>query len=350
MSSPRLGLAVASFVSRQSLSSPLATCVYCQWRRGFTASALQARTEPPASGTSMDPKSHIPGAPIEAPRSYGKRVDENFTPKPLPRPIGMPLPPRPGENTGIDTRSLKQRKEDFGDYEKHIARRKELTAKISRPYFRDWGNLQFHKGKSFIAPPRLFKAELSLFFPNLYGETLVKTDKAPRDTTPLLTGKASVVSIYSSQWAEQQAATFVSKESNPALHDVLDKNGDFAQVININYEDNRGKAWLVKLFRGSLRKRFPEKDWDKYFLVQRGITDDIRESIGLLNSKVGYTYLVDHHCRIRWAGSGPSHPEENASLAKGLARLVEEIKRDAARPAAAREQLPGKPHIEKQGA
>lgn len=142
----------------------------------------------------------------------------------------------------------------------------------------------------------------------------------------------------------------MSKESNPALHDVLDKNGDFAQMININYEDNKGKAWLVKLFRGSLRKRFPEKDWDKYFLVQRGITDDIRESIGLLNSKVGYTYLVDHHCRIRWAGSGPSHPEENASLAKGLARLVEEIKRDAARPAAAREQLLGKPHIEKQSA
>jgi ATPase complex subunit ATP10 len=216
---------------------------------------------------------------------------------------------------------------------------------MSRPYFRDWGNLQFHKGKSFIAPPRLFKAELSLFFPNLYGETLVKTDKAPRDTTPLLTGKASIVSIFSSQWAEQQVATFVSKESNPAAHEVLDKSDGLAQMVNINYEDNKGKAWLIRMFRGSLRKRFPEKDWDKYFLVQRGITDEIRESIGLLNSKVGYTYLVDHHCRIRWAGSGPSHPEENASLAKGLARLVQEIKRDAARPAAAREQLPGKPHL-----
>ncbi|KHN99900.1 ATPase assembly factor ATP10, mitochondria [Metarhizium album ARSEF 1941] len=298
----------------------------------------------------MDPKSNIPGAPIEAPRSYGKRSDENFTPKPLPRPIGMPLPPRPGENTGIDTRSLKQRKADFGDYEKHMARRNELTAKLSRPYFRDWGNLQFHQGKSFLAPPRLFKAELSLFFPNLYGETLVKSDKAPRDTTPLLTGKASVVSIYSSQWAEQQVATFVSRESNPALHEALDKNADVAQVVSINYEDNRGKAWLVKLFRGSLRRRFAERDWDKYFLVQRGITDDIRESIGLLNSKVGYTYLVDHHCRIRWAGSGPSRPYENASLAKGLARLVEEVKRDAARPAAAREQLPGRPHLLKQSA
>ncbi|KAG6019553.1 hypothetical protein E4U41_003175 [Claviceps citrina] len=290
----------------------------------------------------MDPKSLVAGTPIEAPRSYGKRIGDDFVPQPLPRPIGMPLPPRAGENTGLDSRSLRQRKEDFGDYEKHVARRKELTAKLSRPYFRDWGNLQFHEGKSFLAPPRLFKAELSLFFPNLYGETLVKTDRTPRDTTPLLTGKASVVSIFSSQWAERQAATFVSREANPALHEVLARSGDAAQLVHINYEDNRGKAWLVRLFRGSLRRRFAERDWDKYFLVQRGMTDLIRESIGLLNSKVGYTYLVDHHCRIRWAGSGSSRPEEKDSLAKGLARMVDEIRRDATRPAAAREQLPGK--------
>lgn len=62
----------------------------------------------------------------------------------------------------------------------------------------------------------------------------------------------------------------------------------------------------------------------------------------MLNTKVGYTYLVDHHCRIRWAGSGTGHPDEVEGLTKGLARLVDEIKRDAARPAAAREQLPGK--------
>ncbi|QPG99679.1 hypothetical protein C2857_002319 [Epichloe festucae Fl1] len=347
MSSRKFSLAIAGLTSRRPASSALAICIYCQCRRNFAATALRGRTEPPASGASMDPKTHVTGTPIEAPRSYGKRADESFVPKPLPRPIGMPLPPRAGENTGIDNRSLRQRRDDFGDYEKHMARRKELTAKMSRPYFRDWGNLQFHEGKSFIAPPRLFKAELSLFFPNLYGETLVKTDREPRNTTPILTGKASVVSIFSSQWAEQQVATFVSKESNPALQEVIAGSGDAAQLVNVNYEDNKGKAWLIKLFRGSLRKRFAEKDWDKYFLVQRGITDEIRESIGLLNSKVGYTYLVDHHCRIRWAGSGSSRPEENASLAKGLARIVEEIKRDAARPATAREQLPGKPHLDK---
>lgn len=74
----------------------------------------------------MDPKSQVSGPAIEAPRSYGKRFEGKFTPQPLPRPIGMPLPPRAGENTGIDSRTREQRKKDFSDYDKHLERRKEL--------------------------------------------------------------------------------------------------------------------------------------------------------------------------------------------------------------------------------
>lgn len=220
------------------------------------------------------------------------------------------------------------------------------TAKISRPYFRDWGNLQYHEGKSFIAPPRLFKAELSLFFPNFYGETLLKTDRNPRDTTPLLSGKATVINFFSSRWAEQQVGTFTSKEENPVLHQVLAQHAETTQLVNINYEDNAGKAWLIRFFMGSLRKQFPEKDWDKYFLVRRGVTDDIRESIGLLNSKVGYVFLVDKYCRVRWAGSGTAHPVETEGLAKGLSRLVDEMDHEATLPATAKEQHPGKQHLE----
>ncbi|KAL3962095.1 hypothetical protein ACCO45_003618 [Purpureocillium lilacinum] len=381
MASQRLELALGRLALRP-LQQPAFPCAHCrqpsqsqrrlnpsphhrrlqqqQQRRSLATSAPRAaRAEKPAAGASLDPKSAVAGAPIEAPRSYGKRVEGHFVPKPLPRPIGMPLPPSPARTRASTPAPLSSARRTLSTTTSTCSGEKSCKpcqppvdplllreGSRDRP---DLASLLPRLGQPPVPPgqvlhraPRLFKAELSLFFPNLYGETLLKTDTAPRDTTPLLAGRASVVSIFSSQWAEQQVASFTSRTANPALHDLVAREPGLAQLVNVNYEDNAGKAWLVRLFRGSLRKRFPEQDWDKYFLVRRGITDSIRESIGLLNTKVGYTYLVDHHCRIRWAGSGTGHPDEVEGLTKGLARLVDEIKRDAARPAAAREQLPGK--------
>lgn len=45
-----------------------------------------------------------------------------------------------------------------------------------------------------------------------------------------------------------------------------------------------------------------------------------------MNSKVGYVYLVDTDCRIRWAGSGPAEPAELETLNAGLAKLIAEKK------------------------
>lgn len=198
---------------------------------------------------------------------------------------------------------------------------------FSRPYFRDFRNVRmFSRGKTFLSPPRLFKGDLSLYFPNLQGQTLVKgpAGKAA-DTTPLLQGRASVVSIFSSVWGQKQCETFTSADANPQLHDVLDANEGRAQLVNINVEEDMLKAWLVMLFRGSLRRKMGEKNWDKYFLVRRGITEEIRESIGVLNGKVGYTYLVDHKCRIRWAGSGDAESTEKYGLHRGLQRILDEM-------------------------
>ena len=51
---------------------------------------------------------------------------QDFTPKPLARPLGVLYPPQPGENSGIDPRPWRQRRDDLFDYNKHLVRRKEL--------------------------------------------------------------------------------------------------------------------------------------------------------------------------------------------------------------------------------
>ncbi|KAI1845592.1 hypothetical protein JX265_010479 [Neoarthrinium moseri] len=311
---------------------PQILCLLCESRAFSTshrqlsekAQATAAKTLAP--GTFPVSAKTIAPSPLEnAPRGYGKRV-EDFTPVPLPRPIGMPFPPEAGQNTGLDNRTIKQRRDDFVNWNKHLERREELKTQFRKPYFRDWTNLELHKGKTFICPPRLFKGELSLWFPNLYGTTLLKSDRKPRDTTPVLEDKVSVVSVYSGQWAENQAKSFASAEANPELVELLQDNTDKAQHVQINIEGDRLKAFLIKLFMGGLRKSVGEANWGKYFLVRKGVSDELKEAIGLLNSKVGYVYLVDSQCRIRWAGSGYAEDHERSGLVKGVQRLLEEEK------------------------
>jgi ATPase complex subunit ATP10 len=109
---------------------------------------------------------------------------------------------------------------------------------------------------------------------------------------------------------------------------VLKASGGRAQLVQVNVEEDMLKAWLIRLFMGSLRRRVGKENWDKYFLVRRGITDELREAIGVLNSRVGYTYLVDHQCRIRWAGSGNAEPEEREGLVKGVQRILSEMEKE----------------------
>lgn len=148
----------------------------------------------------------------------------------------------------------------------------------------------------------------------------------------MLEGKASVVALYSSLWAENQTKSFISAEANPEVQAVLNQSNGLAQVVRVNIEENTMKAWIIRLFVGSLRKQVGKANWGKYFIVQRGISDEIRETIGLLNSKVGYVYLVDKDCRIRWAASGQSEPEEREGLVKGLRRLVDEMVKEGITP------------------
>lgn len=100
------------------------------------------------------------------------------------------------------------------------------------------------------------------------------------------------------------------------------------QKVEINVEPDWMKALIVRIFMGGIRKQRQEEDWQRYFLVRKGVSEEMREAMGMANSKVGYVYLVDWRCRIRWAGSADAEGSEKEGLVAGVQRLLDGWRRE----------------------
>jgi ATPase complex subunit ATP10 len=299
-----------------ALNTPSRLCYSCATRQ-FRSSALLNQAQAP---TPQEPK-RTPLSPIQPdlPKDPSK-----FELKPLGRPIGAPYPPKPGDNDPKDHRTIAQRKADFTNYDKHLERRKELTAAVAKPYFRDWKNLKYARGKGWIANERLWKRDASLYMPNLAGRTLSKDGDSEaglnRNMVNVLKGRISIVCIFSKTWAENQVKTWIS---TPEIQDLINTSGGRAQIVEANVEEKPLYRAVLKLFEWGIRSAKKKENWDKYFFLT-GIPQNVQEMIGVINSNAGYVYLVDGECRIRWAGSGDADEGEKLSLERGLRRLIEE--------------------------
>ena len=125
--------------------------------------------------------------------------------------------------------------------------------------------------------------------------------------------------------------SFISKKSNPTLHNLLQSFPNKLQRGHINVQVDAGRAWLQSLWAYKLRGMYPEEEWSRFWSVkaaqdvQRGLTDEIRDAMGYLNTHVGYVYLLDEDCKIRWAGSGEAWPGEVDNLNMGIKRLLSEL-------------------------
>ncbi|KAL4905884.1 hypothetical protein BDW74DRAFT_177583 [Aspergillus multicolor] len=309
-------------------------CLSCQLRGASTFRSRHSLRP----YTTKNENGEKPPASTDTPTSRKAQFQQNSAPQsatikarnpkndPVPqldRPIGSAIPPQEGQNTGIDKRTWGQRRDDFVNYEKHLARREQLTKQAARPYYRDWTNMQYSGGKSFISNPRLFKRDKALYFPNMYGATLA-SPREPQNTTSILRGKVTVVNIFSSVWAESQVATFTGPQFNPGLYEAFKEGSDLVQKVDINVEDNMLKAGLIHMFMWRMRQKLPKEQHPRWFLVRKGLDGGLKDAIGMLNSKVGYVYLLDENCRIRWAGSGPAEPAELEGLNNGVRKLIQE--------------------------
>lgn len=97
----------------------------------YLSALAQKKPSPPQPSPELSPPPQPKVTPppssalANAPRSHGKAIDE-FTPVPLDRPIGLPYRPQPGDNSGIEKRTLGQRFADWKNVDNNRAKRKEL--------------------------------------------------------------------------------------------------------------------------------------------------------------------------------------------------------------------------------
>ena len=155
--------------------------------------------------------------------------------------------------------------------------------------------------------------------------------------------------MFSSGWAENQIRTWCATEENPELHSLLESSqspetekaeSSSAQLVEINHEPNWLKYWILRLFSYRLRSQRIKTQWAKYFIIRKGFAEHLRAALSIVNQRVGYVYLLDAQCRVRWAGSAIASADEKNSMVKCLEKLLQDRKTQVS-------PQPGKPLIAK---
>ncbi|KAG5518431.1 hypothetical protein PMAC_002826 [Pneumocystis sp. 'macacae'] len=245
-----------------------------------------------------------------------KRSEEKkeiFSLKALNHTVGMPVHPYQAKISEENSKTWKNRLNNFLSLEKNKEQRKELMKEASKSYWDDIQAMKYYQGKRWIAPESLFKKDKALYVANFYGTTLSNT---VGNTTSLIElSPASLLSVFSSSSGEEHVKSFLSNE----LHSLVPS----IQYIYINFQESILKALLVRMFSAYTKKKVLKEHHDKYFFVNK-LAKDVKESMMILNMYVGYVYLVDNQCRIRWAGCGNATKEEKEYLVKCSQKLVEE--------------------------
>lgn len=126
------------------------------------------------------------------------------------------------------------------------------------------------------------------------------------------------------------AQEHVNSFTTALLNDQKDE--PMFQLVQVNLQDNPLKSFLLSLFLSSMRKQVPKEQHDNYLFCSQNF-ELLREPLGMVNTHVGYVYLIDEEGRIRWASVGYADDgsKELESLRSCTAVLLDRLKQ--AKPA-----------------
>ncbi|KAL9933528.1 hypothetical protein V8E36_007704 [Tilletia maclaganii] len=245
--------------------------------------------------------------------------------------------------------------------------RKAIVAEATKGYFHDFHSLRAHGGKTWRAPTSLIREERARWWPDWVGKRL--SDGRSMSTAEALRGHVSLVSVLSSKASEEHVRSFVA----PTLASFASAPG--FQSVSINVQLSALRALLLRIVFSSLKASVPsEAEQRGYFLCTSapevparaleweleaakraaatgrsgagssapadsivssagqdpssstsdnnlpgsssspGAEAFLRSALGLHNKHVGYVFLVDQRCRIRWAGCAFAEEAEREAL------------------------------------
>ncbi|KAG2183928.1 hypothetical protein INT44_008939 [Umbelopsis vinacea] len=220
--------------------------------------------------------------------------------------LGVKERPIPDRNSWVGRQ--KQKLQDLTDYDKafasHVEERRYLVAEATKSYFADAHEMREHNGKLFEASHKLIRAEKALYMPDFEGQNF-KKEKI--HTSDLLHGKITLMSFVLAQYAEQHVNTFI----NPFLTAFKDRKD--IQLVELNVQENLLKQYLMKALMGTIKKNTPLERQDNYLLLFKDISR-LRRYLAMSNQYIGYVFLVDENCKVRWTAHGIATPQEIQNL------------------------------------
>ncbi|RUS32173.1 ATP10 protein-domain-containing protein [Jimgerdemannia flammicorona] len=176
-------------------------------------------------------------------------------------------------------------------------------------------DIHIHGGKMWEASTKLIKKDKANYMPNFRGVDLYNNQV---NTTDRLHGKTSLMAFVFARFGEPHAASFVDPflevyggQKNIQLIEVRFE----VRAVMMNVQENKLKSLILRAFVPSIRKNTAEARRANYILLYQNI-ERLRKPLGMYNQYLGYVFLVDSECRIRWAAHGlATLPEVKTMLA-----------------------------------